>query len=66
MQNKANFQKVKFNVTQVLTRDYDQMDTWSRGKKQSQTNPIQSQYKPNSKPNKPNQTTPQNPTSTPK
>jgi hypothetical protein len=29
MQNKANFQKVKLNVTKVLTKDYDQMDTWS-------------------------------------
>ncbi|MDH4241688.1 MAG: hypothetical protein OEW48_19180, partial [Phycisphaerae bacterium] len=29
MQNKANFQKVKFNVTNVLTKNYDQMDTWS-------------------------------------
>ncbi len=49
MQNKANFQKVKFNVTEVLTRDYDQMDTWSiRTTKpiQSQSKPIQSQLKP--------------------
>jgi hypothetical protein len=29
MQNKANFQKVKLNVNEVLTRGYDQMDTWS-------------------------------------
>ncbi len=29
MQNKANFQKVKLNVNKVLTRGYDQMDTWS-------------------------------------
>ncbi len=39
MQNKANFRKVKFDVTKVLTKDYDQMDTWSSGKKQSQTKP---------------------------
>ncbi len=56
MQNKANFQKVKFNVNKVLTRDYDQMDTWSIRKTkpiQSQSKPIQSQLKPikaNSKP----------------
>jgi hypothetical protein len=53
MQNKANFQKVKFNVNNVLTRDYDQLDTWSIRK----TKPIQSQLKPikaNSKPIKAN------------
>ncbi len=66
MQNKANFQKVKLNVTKVLTKDYDQLDTWSiRTTKpiQSQLKPIQSQLKPilcqnkaNSNPNKPKQT----------
>jgi hypothetical protein len=65
MQNKAKFKKVKLNVNKGLTKDYDQMDTWSIGTKQSQTNPIQTQYKPktkpirtqfkaNSNPNKPN------------
>ncbi len=39
MRNKAKFQKVKFNVTKVLTRDYEHMDTWSIRKKQSQTKP---------------------------
>ncbi len=29
MQNKANFRKVKLNVNKVITKDYDQMDTWS-------------------------------------
>jgi len=49
MQNKANFQKVKLNVTEVLTRGYQQMDTWSIRKTkpiQSQSKPIQSQLKP--------------------
>jgi hypothetical protein len=53
MQNKANFKKVKFNVNNVLTKDYDRMDTWSIRK----TKPIQSQLKPikaNSKPIKAN------------
>jgi len=53
MQNKANFRKVKLNVNNVLTRDYDRMDTWSIRK----TKPIQSQLKPikaNSKPIKAN------------
>jgi len=55
--NKAKFRKVKLNVNKVLIRDYEQLDTWSIGIKQSQTkpnkpksNPIQSQYKPNTKP----------------
>ncbi len=64
MQNKAKFRKVKFNVTEVLTKDYDQLDTWLNRKTkpiQSQLKPIQSQLKPilcqnkaNSNPNKPN------------
>jgi hypothetical protein len=45
MQNKAKFRKVKFNVNKVLTRDYEQMDTWSRGTKQSQTNPNKAKSK---------------------
>ncbi len=49
MQNKANFRKVKLNVNNVLTMNYDKKDTWWSGK----TKPIQSQSKPikaNSKP----------------
>ncbi len=42
MQNKPNFQKVKLNVNRVLTKDYEQKDTWSIRK----TKPIQSQLKP--------------------
>jgi len=29
LQNEPNFQKVKLNVTNVLTKNYDQLDTWS-------------------------------------
>jgi hypothetical protein len=64
MQNKANFRKVKLNVNKVLTKDYDQMDTWSIRKTkpiqsqskpiQSQSKPIQSQLKPIKCQNKPN------------
>ncbi len=43
MQNEPKFRKVKFNVTKVLTKDYEQMDTWSIRK----TKPIQSQFKAN-------------------
>jgi hypothetical protein len=49
MQNKANFKKVKFDVTKVLIKDYVQLDTWSIRKTkpiQSQLKPIQSQSKP--------------------
>ena len=42
MQNKANFKKVKLNVTKVLTKDYVQMDTWSIRK----TKPIKANSKP--------------------
>ena len=40
MQNKAKFKKVKLSVNRVLTRNYEQMDTWSIRTKQSQTNPT--------------------------
>jgi hypothetical protein len=45
MQNKAKFRKVKLNVNKVLTKDYELMDTWSIGKKQSQTNPNKAKIK---------------------
>jgi hypothetical protein len=61
MQNKANFKKVKLNVNKVLTRNYDQLDTWLNGKNKANSKPIQSQLKPikcqnkpNTNPNKPN------------
>ncbi|MDH4238334.1 MAG: hypothetical protein OEW48_02100 [Phycisphaerae bacterium] len=49
MQNKAKFRKVKLNVTKVLIRDYDQMDTWSIRKNEPKTNPNE----PKTNPNKP-------------
>ena len=54
MQNKANFRKSQMNVNKVLTKVYDQLDTWSIGKNKANSKPIQTQYKPNSNPNKPN------------
>ncbi len=45
MQNKAKFRKSQVNVNKVLTRDYVQMDTWSIGKKQSQTKPNKPKFK---------------------
>ncbi len=47
MQNEPKFRKVKLNVTKVLTKDYDQMDTWSIRKnepKRTQNEPNQSQF----------------------
>ncbi len=46
MQNKANFKKVKFDVTKVLTKDYDQMDTWSIRKNEPKTNPNEPKTNP--------------------
>ena len=58
--NKANFRKSQMNVTDLLTMDYDKMDTWSSGKNKANSKPIQSQFKPNTNPiqtqNKPKQT----------
>jgi hypothetical protein len=48
--NKANFQKSQMDVSDYNTKEYEQMDTWSRGKNKPNSNPIQSQYKPNTKP----------------
>ena len=46
MQNEPNLRKSQMNVTTVITMNYEQMDTWSIRK----TKPIQSQFKPNTKP----------------
>ena len=45
LQNKPKFRKSQMNVTNVLTKDYVQMDTWSSGTKQSQTNPNKAKSK---------------------
>jgi len=46
LQNKAKLRKVKFNVNKAITMDYEQMDTWSIRKKQSQTNPNEPKTNP--------------------
>jgi len=38
------------NVSNYITEDYVQMDTWCNGKNKPNSNPIQSQFKPNSNP----------------
>ena len=45
MQNEPNFRKVKLNVNNVLTRDYERMDTWSIGKNEPKTNPNEPNFK---------------------
>jgi hypothetical protein len=57
LQNEPNFPKSQMNVSNLLTADYDKMDTWSSGKNEPKTNPnepnskpIQTQYKPNTNP----------------
>jgi len=43
--NKANFQKSQMNVNDFITMNYGKIDTWSSGKKQSQTNPKKAKFK---------------------
>ncbi len=47
MQNKANFQKAQMNVNKVLTRDYENKTLSGSGKNKPNSNPKQTQYKPN-------------------
>ncbi len=68
MQNKANFQKSQMNINFYSTMVYENIANWTLGENkpnsnpiQAQTNPIQTQNKPNppapagkTNPNKPN------------
>jgi hypothetical protein len=47
LKNEPNFRKSQVNVTTFTTKNYDQMDTWSIRKKQSQTNPNKAKFIPN-------------------
>jgi hypothetical protein len=47
LQNEPKSRKVKFNVNNVLTKDYDQMDTWSIRKNEPKTNPNEPKTNPN-------------------
>jgi hypothetical protein len=46
LQNKPNFRKRQMNVTALLTRKYDKMDTWSIGKNEPKTNPNEPKTNP--------------------
>ena len=52
--NKPNFRKSQINVSDYITKDYDEMDTWSIRKNKPNSNPIQTQFKANQTQNKPN------------
>jgi hypothetical protein len=57
IQNEPKFRKVKLNVNKVLTKDYEQMDTWWSGKNEPKTNPNkakQTQFQPKKCQNKAN------------
>ena len=49
LQNEPKFRKSQMNVSDLLTREYDKMDTWSSGKNEPKTNPNEPKTKPNSK-----------------
>jgi hypothetical protein len=46
MQNKAKFKKVKSNLNKEITREYEQMDTWSIRKNEPKTNPNEPKTNP--------------------
>ncbi len=54
MQNKANLPDDQMNVTIYITKEYENKSNWTLGENKANTKPIQSQYKANTKPNKPN------------
>jgi len=43
--NKANFRKSQMNASDYITKDYEILDTWWTGKKQSQTKPNKAKFK---------------------
>ena len=49
MQNKPNFPNAQMNVTSFYTVDYENIANCKLGENKANTNPIQSQYKPNSR-----------------
>jgi hypothetical protein len=46
LQNEPNFQKSQVNVTAFITKDYEQMDTWSIQKNEPKTNPNEPKTNP--------------------
>jgi len=50
MQNKPNFRKSQMNVSNIITKDYENKTLGERGKNKPNSNPIQSQYKAKTNP----------------
>ena len=50
MQNEPNFRKSQMYINKVLTKDYEEMDTWSIGKNEPKTNPKRTQNEPKTNP----------------
>ncbi len=46
MQNEPKFRKSQVSITALLTREYDQMDTWSIRKNEPKTNPNEPKTNP--------------------
>jgi len=46
LQNEPNFRKSQVNISDYMTRDYEQMDTWSSGKNEPKTNPNEPKTNP--------------------
>ncbi len=46
MQNEPNFRKSQMNVSNLITKNYEILDTWWKWEKQSQYKANQSQSKP--------------------
>jgi hypothetical protein len=46
LQNEPNFRKSQVNVSHLLTREYEQMDTWSIRKNEPKTNPNEPKTNP--------------------
>jgi len=49
LQNEPNFRKSQVNVSDLLKRNYDQLDTWSIRKNEPKTNPNEPKTNPNPK-----------------
>jgi hypothetical protein len=46
LQNEPNFRKIQINLTNLLKRNYEQMDTWSIRKNEPKTNPNEPKTNP--------------------
>jgi hypothetical protein len=46
LQNEPNFQKSQINASSYITREYEQMDTWSIRKNEPKTNPNEPKTNP--------------------